>query len=99
MGILDQEEWKEMCAEAHTIEKPFLHLYRVILIHPFRIYSFFLLFCLISIFSKNVDISEIGAIVLFLGVAPFFQLFGLRFILWVCLRARGFPKDYLRMKG
>ncbi|MDJ0909685.1 MAG: hypothetical protein QNI99_10855 [Woeseiaceae bacterium] len=88
--------------DAHLVEKPFLFLYRLYLVHPWWVLGFFIAYCIAAFVNtrSTLDTSEelLAVAVFLLGIGPFFFFFGLRAALWILLRARGFKSDDLKIE-
>ena len=94
------EKWQESWSKSNILERPFLYLYRLLYVYPWQSYGVALvalstLFVVeIEQFRESGEILAVGIFVV--GVGPFFYTFGLRFAIWIMLRASGYPAEYLR---
>jgi membrane glycosyltransferase len=95
------EKWKQLKEETNFLEKAFLHLYRVFVLYPWKVFGLLLLMCMaifVGEYNSLADARETAiGFVFSICVAPLFFFFGMKFILWILLRAGGIPAEYLRV--
>ncbi len=96
------EKWKELMDESSFVEKPFLYLHRLYFTRPWWIYGLFLAFCgtaFANSYSNLKESDELLPVFLFLvGFGPIFFFFSFKLMLWIVLRFRGIPAEYLKIE-
>ena len=94
------ERRQSLLESADPFERPFVLLHLAYLNHPWRIYGAFLVLCGVALASSYETIKASGelfaALVFFMGFAPVFFFFSMKWMLWMMLRIRGIPAGYLR---
>jgi len=98
---LTPEKWKELKEETGFLEKPLLYLYRAFVLYPWKVFGLFLTMC-VAIFVGAYNSFDgareiVVGFVFFVCFAPLFYFFGLKFLLWIVLRAGGIPAEHLRV--
>lgn len=95
------DKWKALLDDAHLVEKPFLYLYRIYLMHPWWVLGFFIAYCIAAFINTRSTLDSSGefvAVAVFIvGVGPLFFFFGIKAALWILLRIRGFRAEDLKI--
>ena len=96
------DKWQRLIAESHFLERPFLHLYRIIQQYPWWVYGIFFAYCVYVFVDSRQNLQGAGestaVFIFYVGVGPLFFFFSVKFMLWMLLRMRGFRAQDLRIE-
>jgi hypothetical protein len=97
---MNPEKWKKLMEMSSPITTPLMHLYRAHATHPWRVYAFYLAFCVAGFASIYNDLKKSGvclwAFIFVVGFGPVFFFFTMKVMTWMMLRGQGIPADLLR---
>jgi hypothetical protein len=96
------DKWKVLMDDAHLVEKPFLHIYRLYLKYPWWVFAFWFTYCVGAFVNIRRTLDNSGeflsVLIFIVGVGPVFFFFGLKAMTWMLLRICGFRSEDLRIE-